>query len=184
MRKLRRFYDPAELKRIYAETYDPTRWDEHVRRIDHTQVIASRLVERERLLTGADLSCGDASIIRSLGLIDIVTNDITSSGLSINEVVRDIAPVDLFICTETIEHLEAPWTVLERIAERTKWLILSTPLDEDAAIGNWEHYWSFELIDVRQMLNDAGFTDLRCTIISELGWTYAYQLWIARSRYA
>jgi hypothetical protein len=177
MRKLRRFYTPAEIKELYGSSWTSGRWPEHTARIVQTRHIGRQLVVEHGLKTGADLSCGDGFIIGNLGLERIVTNDVTM-GRSIEETVTQLLdPVDLFVCTETIEHLEAPWTVIERIAEKTKWILLSTPLDEDPAIDNYEHYWSFTEQDVTQMLAAAGFGQLRCTHLQNDDWTYTYQVW-------
>ncbi len=96
------------------------------------------------------------------------------SGALVITANRGLVPAETRV---TIEHLEAPWTVIERIAEKSKWILLSTPLDEDPAIGNYEHYWSFTEQDVTQMLAAAGFGQLRCTHLQNDGWTYTYQVW-------
>ena len=182
MIKLRRFHTPEVLAEIYQHPYDPTRWVEHKTRIRRTIEITQALIDQHDLKSVADLSCGDCSIIGSLNIKSKITGDITNDR-SIEDALRDrVWPdVDLFICTETIEHLEAPWTVLERIAETTRWLVLSTPLDEDPAIGNYEHYWSFTQDDVQSMILTAGFVDLELHVLAEPGWTYTYQLWTGRT---
>jgi len=177
MRKLRRFYTPERLAEIYGGEYDHTRWPEHVERVRQTIVVANTLIEVNQLKSAADLSAGDRAIAAGLrGLMSLETSDGDIEGSLVN-----MGPVDLFVCTETIEHLEAPWTVLERIAEKTRWLVLSCPHDEPSHYGNYEHYWSFDAIDVDDMLACAGFEERKMHLLTGEGWTYEYQLWTARS---
>lgn len=181
MKKLRRFYTPEELKNIYAGEHNPHRWPEHTERINLTRAIAQRLIDANRLKTVADLSCGDGSLVLGLENIRAQTMCDIHSHAPIEETVRLLESVDLFICTETIEHLEAPWTVLECVAPKTKYIVLSCPFEEDPAIGNYEHYWSFDASDVANMLMQAGFGALQSNIISGEGWTYTYQIWTGMS---
>ena len=177
--KQRRFHAPEALAEIYANPYDPHRWPEHSIRITCTTDIAQRVIDEHGLKTVADLSCGDGSIAKKLSVMP--------SFLSDGQIEIDIDlidPVDLFIFTETMEHLEAPWTILEKIAMKTKWIVLSTPLDEDPAIGNYEHYWSFTETDVHSILLQSGFVDIDVAHLSQDGWTYTYQIWTARSIHA
>lgn len=181
MRKLRRFHSETELKRIYAEKYESSKWQEHVRRIEFTRNITQELITEHGLTTLADLSCGDGEVTRTLrGLTHQHLRDYTDHHEDILSLLTALPrPVDLFVCTETIEHLEAPWTVIEKIAEKTKWLVLSCPNDERGD-GNWEHYWSFDQNDVLDMLSHAGFTEPKYHALWEPGWYYDYQIWTAR----
>lgn len=183
MRKLRRFYDAAELRRIYATRYNSSEWPEHTRRIAFTADLAQEIITKHGLTSLADLSCGDASLTSKLrGIDDFHLRDFTDAGDDILTLLAALPrPVDLFICTETIEHLEAPWTALERIAPKTKWLVLSCPNDERHD-GNWEHYWSFDQNDVLGMLSQSGFTEPKYAGLWEPGWEYDYQIWTARGQ--
>lgn len=181
MRKLRPFYSETELRRMYEMPYKHTYWPEHIERVDQTTKIAQLLIDTHGLETVADLSCGDGAIVRGLERVSFSHMcDYTHNGDGIEVTIKHLKPVDLFICTETIEHLEAPWTVLEHIAQRTKWLVLSTPLDEDTT-ENWEHYWSFTRDDVKTMLTQSGFDFALPSILAQPGWAYVYQIWIARA---
>lgn len=180
MKKLRRFYNPSQLTQIYSHTYSPDSWPEHRERVARTIEIAQQLIDEYELKSVADLSCGNGAIVDALRVADKLKNDISTAGTSIEERVLMMEPVDLFICTETIEHIEAPWTVLEHVAQRTKWLLLSTPLDEDPSIGNYEHYWSFELRDVMTMLDHSTFYAASYELLGKPHWTYSYQIWTAR----
>jgi len=175
MIKLRRFYSPSVTTALYETTYDSTRWPEHVERIGRTASIAQSLIGQHDLRSVADLSCGDGTLVKQLF-------DVPVTYLRDGNILDDlglIESVDLFVCTETIEHLEAPWTVLERIAEKTRWLVLSTPLNEDPAIGNYEHYWSFTADDVASLLHQSNFHNTALFILEDPLWTYTYQVWTA-----
>ncbi len=176
MRKLRAFYDDDAERALYKHPYDHKKWHEHVARVAATVDITQRLIDQLGHVTVADLSMGDGAITKAL---TNVTIQHARDG-DIEHDVLEIDPVDLFICTETIEHLRAPWTVLEAIARKTKWLVLSTPLDESPEDGNWEHYWSFTEDDVATLLWQSGFRGNRVLfLIKQEGWVYTYQLWTA-----
>lgn len=177
MKKLRRFYDAEKLAEIYSRQYDHTQWEEHRTRVRLTVDIAQRLIDTHHLTTAADWSAGDRAITNALTGLDFLY---TADGAIELTLDSDTRLYDLFICTETIEHLEAPWTVLEKIAKIAKFIVVSTPIDEDPEIDNYEHYWSFTTEDVRDMLTHAGFVELNCTRISSDDWTYAYQIWTGR----
>lgn len=184
MKKLRPFYSTDTVKAMYGGVYDPHRWPEHQERIARTIAITNDLIVAHDLDSVADYSCGDKSIAD--GLRGVRSWDLTDVGQGdppIEEQVQTMPYVHLFVCTETIEHLEAPWTVLEYVALRARWLVLSTPLDESPAIGNYEHYWSFTQWDIATILDQSGFVDATMYHITEAGWTYEYQLWTARSKH-
>jgi hypothetical protein len=178
MRKLRRFMDAEELKSCYGKHYDPTVWPEHMKRIEATKAFIQRLVDDQGLKTAADYSAGGTPLMASVANLELLeTSDYSLSGRDIIDEVRRMEPVDLYVCTETIEHLECPWTLIEEVARKTRWLVLSTPLDEPWGSGNWEHYWGFTLDDVRTMLEQSGISPMRQQIVHGENWTYAYQLW-------
>jgi hypothetical protein len=181
VRKLRRFHSADETRKLYATSYDHTHWAEHIERVIKTRKIAQDLIDTYALRTAADLSAGDRSLASELQGLDMLETSDLSTGTNIVEGLLTLSPVDLFICTETIEHLEAPWSVIELIAQRTNWLVLSTPLDEPAETGNWEHYWSFTKQDIENMLAQSGFTDLSVSYLTRPAWTYIYQIWTART---
>jgi hypothetical protein len=166
---------------MYAEKYNSSQWHEHIRRVAFTRDLIQRLISEHGLTTMADLSCGDAEVTRTLtGLTHRHLRDISDEGKDILTLLDEMPhAVDLFVCTETIEHLEAPWTVIERIREKTKWLVLSCPNDEKDT-SNWEHYWSFDTHDVLSMISDAGFSEANYHRLWEPGWNYDYQIWTAR----
>lgn len=134
----------------------------------------------------ADLSCGDATIAKSLNMEDDVIY-LGDYGLGyefqgpLEKTINEIPDVDLYICSETIEHLDDPDLALRMIRDKTKYLVLSTPNGEDHD-GNPEHYWGWNQDDVYDMLTSAGFEPV---IYQELNFfephnIYNYQIWGCR----
>lgn len=183
MMKLRRFMTDEEMKANYAHQYNHTAWPEHKIRVRETIRFISQLMTDKGLTTAADMSCGDGAVMRGLTLDRGITGDISITGIDVVDAVRAMEPVDLYICTETIEHVREPWTLLEEIAKKTRWIVLSTPLNEPASVGNWEHYWSFTEHDISSLLVQSGFhVPERYIVIHGENWTYAYQTWAAEVR--
>jgi phosphoserine aminotransferase len=86
--------------------------------------------------------------------------------------------VSLFICSETLEHLDDPVTALQHMREKAEGLILTTPINawEDT---NKEHYWAWDRGGVEELLTKAGwesnvFVMLDSTVFNE---TYTYGIW-------
>lgn len=177
-RQLREFYRPDQLAEVYAQRYDHTLWDEHVARVDHTAKLLSEMLPA----TVADLSCGDAAIIDKAGLREFAILGDLVPGWNIQgpieQTVRLIPPVDVFVLAETLEHVADPDGLLAAIRNRAQRLLLSTPVGEDHAL-NPEHYWGWDLPDVDEMLAAAGWTQRDVEVYSTGDKPYyVYQIWI------
>lgn len=182
--RLREMPDPGQLARMYARPHDHRIWPDHLYRVDVTTAVAGRLLPRNGRV--ADLSCGNAHIARSLH----ETNgaQLTLGDLApgyehhgpIEQTIDAIGAQDLFICSETIEHLDNPDAVLAKIRRKTGHLILSTP-DGEKDDSNPEHVWGWDAETVEKMLTTAGFTPIVHTTVdtSRLG-GYVYQIWACR----
>lgn len=96
----------------------------------------------------------------------------------IEDTIGTIDPVDLYVLTETLEHLDDPGAVLREIRDKTRFLLVSTPVDcwEDT---NREHYWAWSREGVEELMTDAGFTVLTYNIIDSrtYGEPYCYGIW-------
>jgi hypothetical protein len=110
----------------------------------------------------ADMSCGDATIARALGEYNEVVpllGDLASGYEfegSLQETVSLLPVVELFICTNTLEHLDDPDADLRLIRDHTDKLLVSTPVDEwNEPSGG--HYWAWSREGVEEMLGAAGF---------------------------
>ena len=119
MRRLRPAHDAATLASIYAQPHDANRWE------DHRQRVAASIAfieARSKRYAGtiADLSCGNGAIARGVAFPDdtVILGDF-APGYDITgpieQTIDDIPHVDLFICSETLEHVDDPALVLGKI---------------------------------------------------------------------
>lgn len=182
--RLREAYPPDKLGEIYAAPHQHDKWPDHQIRVAVTVQIAHALVGD--IGAAADLSCGDAAIVRALGVPICYLGDYAPGHAyhgPIEETVEKIPRVELFVCSETIEHLDDPDLALKKIRARTDALVLSTPVDAwNDADRNPEHYWAWSRGDVEEMLSAAGF---RIVLYNELdlrpgGGEYAFGIWGCR----
>lgn len=176
--RLRPAYSEAELAELYPVPHDHTRWPDHILRVDETIKLAKELVPEP--LSVADLSCGDATIARAMEAEITFLGDL-APGYEITgpieKTILSLPSVDLFICSETVEHLDDPDTVLSHIRKRCRNLVLSTPLAEFAPI-NPEHYWGWDHDGVAEMLTGAGWVpEIQRDVLHP---DAQYQLWGCR----
>ena len=176
--RLRPKYSNEELGKIYATPHVHKGWADHRQRVRSTIALAKWF---EDVRSVADLSAGDATIIDALDIHAKYIGDFAAryefKG-AIEKTIDEIPNVDLFILSETLEHLDDPDLVLRKIRAKTKYLVLSTPEGEDNA-GNPEHYWGWNTEDVGQMLTEAGFEPEVYTLLSfpNPSLVYDYQIW-------
>lgn len=186
--RLRERYTDAQLAAVYptlrrygregaGATMDD-RQSDHLLRIQMTIVVAEWMYEGGRV---ADLACGDGQIARALcddPILGDLVGDYPLRG-PIEETLGQVDRVELFVCSETLEHLDDPDAVLRAVRGRAEKLVVSTPIGETGS-GNLEHYWGWDLEDVRAMLVDAGWAPVvfaECAV-SDRG--YRYQIWGCR----
>lgn len=180
-KRLRPAHSPAELARLYRTPHDHTRWADHRLRVAVTVELAAWTAQENRTRVTADLSCGDGAILRSVPSSRRYFGDM-APGYDlqgpIEETINEIPPVDLFICAETLEHLDDPDEVLARIRAKAARMVLSTPIDAWTDT-NREHYWAWSHEGVEEMLGAAGW---EVDVYTELdprpkGLMYAYGIW-------
>lgn len=157
--RLRPAYSRDELSHVYGQSYYHRQWQDHRLRIAVTLETAKWITNLGRLNSGADLSAGDGAVLSGLRLGRKVFGDLSGAWDVVGQMedtLPSLEPVDLYICTETLEHLDDPDAILKMIRKRSRILVLSTPVDafEDT---NPEHYWAWSKTDVEEMLNQAGF---------------------------
>lgn len=184
-RRLRPTPTPAELDKLYAQPHDHTQWDDHRFRVDVTSALAHNLLSIGG--TVADLSCGDAAVAKRLAethnarmILGDYAPGYEYTG-PIEDTIGQIGHVDLFVCCETIEHLDDPDAVLAQIRRKTSRLLLSTPDGEDDD-SNPEHVWGWDSEAVEKMLRSAGFVpDIHTTLdLRPAGCMYSFQIWACR----
>lgn len=182
--RLRSAYSPKQLAKIYAEPHSSYRWRDHIVRTDVTCALTDGLLEDTTISSVADLSCGDAKVAQSLHLPRTVLGDYAPGYKligSIEQTIDEIEPVDIFICCETIEHLDDPDAVLAKIRAKTRFLVLSTPI-EAWHETNPEHYWAWDRAEVEIMLHKAGFDTPRPYVELDMrdSWSpYCFGIWVA-----
>lgn len=184
-RRLRPAYSPEELKSIYSSTYDHTRWEDHKDRINKTIDFALRHAPAPSSIM--DLSCGDAAIARGIQQgrdIPVVLGDFVPGNEFVGPIERTLLDIedagvetDMFILSETLEHLDNPDMVLRHIRECSNSLLLSTPCDE--TIPNPEHYWAWGAADVANMLFSANWEIRAFEFLEYPELDVRYQLWYA-----
>jgi 2-polyprenyl-3-methyl-5-hydroxy-6-metoxy-1,4-benzoquinol methylase len=177
-----------QLAKLYAKPHEHTKWFDHRVRVDVTVAIAAQFMRRGDFI--ADLSCGDAVIPRRLAELSdagaIVLGDYAPGYAitgPIEQTIEQVKPsdsIDMWVCSETIEHLDDPDKVLRQIRTRTKRMILSTPMGETNPKLNPEHVWGWDAEAVGAMLDEAGFTPLAATTLDlrPAGYVYCYQIWM------
>lgn len=181
--RLREKYDDNSLAKIYKAPHRHDKWYDHIVRVNATIALAKSIPS---VYSAADLSAGDAAIINALDIVDKDKHigdyapGYTYTG-PIEATIHQIPNVDLFICSETLEHLDDPDAVLRQIRKKTQWLVLTTPDGENNS-NNPEHYWGWGSEDVRQMLVDAGFYPFILNLLKfeEKQFVYNYQMWVCK----
>lgn len=181
--RLRPAHSPGLLARLYAAPHDHTRWPDHVERVEATIAFARRTLGH--VASGADLSCGSGAILTGLDVPVRHFGDLAPGWEytgPLEETVERIPDVDVFVCCETLEHLDDPDAVLRQIRARTRRLVVSTPVeawDDD----NPEHYWAWSRRGVEDMLTEAGFTVAAFELLDfrDRGRQfYAFGLWVCQ----
>ncbi len=173
--RLRPAMSAGELAEMYAVPHDHHRWGDHEIRVNAT-ILAGLKLCGPGVLSAADLSCGNGSILSAMPAALRYFGDLAPgyhiTG-PIEQTVGQLPDVDLVVCCETIEHLDDPDVVLKAIRDKTSLLLLSTPVDawDD---GNEEHYWAWDREAVEDMLDDAGFSVIE---YAEVAPSYRFGIW-------
>lgn len=187
IKRLREAYTPEELAQVYTEPYDHTKWQDHVQRVKFTHEFIKEIITERSIYTVADLSCGDGAITLNLPLLssdmylgDIFPNPMFQYQGAIEDTISLIPDVDLFVLSETLEHVDDPLELLRKIRGKADTLVLSTPLGETDD-GNPEHYWGWDLDGIEMLLEESGWWPDRSVVftpdIPEV--YYTYQIWMA-----
>jgi hypothetical protein len=181
--RLRPAHSPPDLQRIYAQPHQHNQWPDHRLRVNVTAEIAQWMADEHRARSVADLSCGDATIARRLtGMERVVLGDFAPGYPIVGPIertVEQLEPVDLFVLSETLEHLDDPDAVLRQIRAKARCLVLSTPEGEQDD-GNPEHYWGWDSEAVEAMLTAAGWTPVVHNLLGLRETVYDYQVWGCR----
>lgn len=182
IKKLREFHTAQELAELYPEPHDHAIYGRgHGIRVNTTIQLAKDMAYQVNAKSVADLSCGNGAIAKALNLDITILGDYAKeyqySG-PLEKNIENIDDVDLYICSESIEHVEDPSSVLNSIRKKSKSLVLSTPI-EAWCDTNEEHYWAWNRQDVETLMKNAGWTPdvfimLDTTVFGE---PYIYGMW-------
>lgn len=110
----------------------------------------------------ADMSAGDARVPRSLaeysGIEPLLGDYFAGYQFqgTLQETLPQIGVVELYVCTNTIEHLNDPDADVKLMREHCENMLLSCPIDEYDAGG--QHLWFYSREGVEDMFHEAGFS--------------------------
>lgn len=157
IKRLRPAHSENDLKQIYTAPHNSDRWTDHIQRVNRS---IDFIKENCGVIqSAADLSCGNGKILSAMDC-DIKYYGDFAPGYSltgpIDKTIADLEKVDIFICSETIEHLDDPIETLKLIRNKTDKLFISTPVDKFDD-ENLEHYWSWDFDGISEALTSAGF---------------------------
>ena len=189
IRQLREYPTPAELAALYPEAHDSSRWGRgHGIRV-HLTIATADAWQPGGWRSVVDLSAGDGRIATALTPGIPLKGDLAPGpgiepdwiGPLETNVERLEGRWDLFVCSETLEHLKDPLLALTLIRAKAAQLLLSTPIQGYAGDTNAEHVWCWDRAGVESLLHDAGWTpDLFVGLdTTTFGDPYRYGIWIA-----
>jgi len=185
IRRLRPYPTDAELAELYAAPNQSALWWEHDVRVDLTIALGRRMFPTRDVVV--DLSTGDARIPRGLDpAFEPILGDLAPGYPLVGplEELVELLPhnyADIFVLSETLEHLAEPLGALHAIRRHARGLLLSTPADETA--GNPEHVWAWSTDDIAELLETAGWTPTALVVV-DLPGSYASkcQIWTADAK--
>ena len=179
--RLRPAYSEEQLKEVYSKPHSHDYWYDHRVRVQASIGLIKAYLPFNSV---ADLSAGDATIINALDIPEKHIGDYAPAYQyqgPIESTINQIPNVDLFICSETLEHVDNPDALLFDIRTKTKWLLLTTPSGE-INDENPEHYWGWDEDEIYKMLLRADFTPKALNKLQFYNddCKYRYQMWVAR----
>ncbi len=171
--RLRAVPTGEELAAMYAVPNDAGRWAEHELRVAATVMLGRQMFGRVAHL--ADLSAGTAGQVIARQLVEpggrvsladlapmpwvhVGGREVRQWCGPIDDTLDELddGDVDLFVCGETLEHVDDPGGLLDRVHAKAAGLLLSTPIDEAPGV-NPEHVWRWDTAGVVELLTAAGW---------------------------
>jgi len=183
VKRLRPLPSPAELAAMYATPHDHRLYGRgHDERVEATVALALANIPVLERGYVADLSCGNGEIARRIAGCSAILGDLAPGyGIvgPIEETAVRVGWVNVWVLSETLEHVDDPVKVLREIRPRAGRLVLSTPL------GCWddtndEHLWAWDREGVKELLGEGGwlmeaFDQVDSRVYGE---SYLYGLWV------
>jgi 2-polyprenyl-3-methyl-5-hydroxy-6-metoxy-1,4-benzoquinol methylase len=178
----------------YQVVRDNFAWPDHVLRLLVTAGVVAWLQPN----SVCDPACGDASILEAAHrlrpfhkafLSDISEPQVAAlrptfpAVLEVSDAQTALERlpenVDVIVLTEILEHIEDPGLLIRAARDRAKYLVASSPIDEQEGMGNHEHVWSWSRQSYADMLRAESWRPKTYTEIDfpGSGYPYTYQLW-------
>ncbi|MFZ9848475.1 MAG: hypothetical protein ACO3EE_10040 [Flavobacteriales bacterium] len=182
IKQLREFHTEELLAQIYAKPHDHRIYGRgHHVRVEVTKNIVRDAIAIMDAKSIADLSCGNGDIVKTMGMQNVFLGDYAPTYPlvgPIDKTIASIPTVDVYVCSESLEHVEDPLQTLKLIRDKSKYLVLSTPI-ENWEDNNTEHYWSWDRHGVEDLFSESGwipniFLYLDTTVFGE---PYKYGIW-------
>lgn len=182
-KRLRPAYTEQELRDLYRTPHDHRRWPDHHLRVDVTVKVAQWMAG-DGVGSAADLSCGNGAVLKEVPARRKFFGDyaygpdLEFHGPIEKTLTQLPQDVDLFVCSETLEHVDDPDAVLAQIRGRARRMVLSTPVEAWNDV-NPEHYWAWSREDVEAMLTTAGWSPYVYTAVDfrPIGLPYCFGIW-------
>lgn len=185
IKKLRDFHDAETLAKIYAKPHDHRIYGRgHNLRVEITKNIFRDAVYEAKAKSVGDLSCGNGEIALSSDVPDVHLGDFAPGYKyqgPLDKTLLKMPNVDVYVCSESLEHVEAPLSILEQIRGKARYLVLSTPIEnwEDT---NKEHYWAWDRSGIESFLAETRWTPDVFTLLDTtvFGEPYKYGIWCCK----
>lgn len=179
--RLRPLPTAEELAVMYATPHDHTIYGRgHGERVEATIRLALEAIPTRTVV--GDLSCGNGIIANAITQGQVVLGDFAPGYEHhgpLEDTLEYVDFVDVYVCSETLEHLDNPEHVLDLIYARANYLVLSTPLEcwDDA---NGEHLWAWDREGVEGLAAKCGWEPVAFTSVDSrtYGEPYLYGIWV------
>lgn len=127
----------------------------------------------------ADLTAGVGTIASGIAHprgADVILGDLATTGQRIEDSAQALEPVDVYICTETLEHLDDPAAALDLIRAKARRLLVSFPHRDDVD-DNPEHLWQWTVTEAEALLHETGWRPLTSLVLQVPDGPYRYSIW-------
>lgn len=101
---------------------------------------------------------GCAAILGDYGNVYGYEPELTGS---FDQTIPAMGYVDLYVFSETLEHLEDPDMALQMLRPYCKYLLVTTPIWEEPEQPSHGHLWTWRREDVEDMLQQANFNPIQ-----------------------
>jgi hypothetical protein len=145
----------------------------HVQRLHAAAAAVTTMTRRYTVTSICDLGAGDGGLLSQLSGLHIPAwgYDLQQNNVDHARVVRradvelldfvsqpeDIAPADLTVITECLEHLDDPHAMVRWIAEGSRYIVASSPFLETEETHDDCHVWVWDDVGYEDLLSDNGF---------------------------